>query len=91
MTEFLKDWCHYMRKDELDEYELELVKSVEDTISQVNNYKTRYEKLRVENAKLRWALESAKDIIHSEFCSSMHHPFYIAASKAVHTGAEEKL
>lgn len=51
--ECLKAWCHWKRlelsRSIADVDELDFVKSIEDTIAKVNNYKARYENIKKEH------------------------------------------
>lgn len=51
MSETLKAWCHWKRKEKgVDEDTLEMVKDIEDVISQVGTYKAKSESLKAQLA-----------------------------------------
>jgi hypothetical protein len=59
----LKAWCHWKRREvDVSADDLEMVQAIEDTISQVNNWRAKYENRGAKLAKIRALVdEQAED------------------------------
>jgi len=64
MTDTLKAWCHWKKKEVgVSEDDLAMVKDIEDVISQVNNWRVKYEKEKEKTEKLGIMLDEIDTVL----------------------------
>jgi hypothetical protein len=64
MSDTLKAWCHWKKKETgVSEDDLLMVKDIEDVISQVNNWRAKYEKEKEKTEKLGIMLDEIDTVL----------------------------